>query len=158
MERIGSQIESSLARTGAAPAVELQKITAAWPDAVGDAVARNAWPLRIGRDGVLHVATSSATWAFELDRLSPELQRRLSDALGGESAPTGLRFRVGPIPEPGRPAEEKGSGQGAPVEASPETLAEADFAAAEIEDPELRELVRRAARASLARAGSGRAF
>jgi len=158
MERIGKEIESSLARTGAAPALELQRIAAAWPAAVGDAVARNAWPLRIGRDGVLHVATSSATWAFELDRLSPELALRLSDALGEGSAPKGLSFRVGPIPEPGRPAEERRARPDPTLGASPETLAEADSAAAEIEDPELRELVRRAARASLAGPCSGRAF
>ena len=158
MERIGRSIESSLARTGAAPAVELQRITAAWAAAVGDAVARNAWPLRIGRDGALHVATSSATWAFELDRLSPELLRRLGETLGDRSTPTALRFRVGPIPEPGGAAEEPRAGVQASVGASPEAFAEADSAAAEIEDPELRELVRRAARASLARARSGRAF
>lgn len=157
MERIGKAIESSLARTGAAPAVELQRITAVWPEAVGDAVARNAWPLRIGRDGVLHVATSSATWAFELDRLAPELAQRLSEALGA-AAPAGIRFRVGPIPEPGRSADTPRDRPEPSAEASPETLEEADSAAAEIEDPELRELVRRAARASLARARSGRAF
>jgi hypothetical protein len=43
-------------------------------------------------------------------------------------------------------------------EPSPEEAAEADSAAAEIEDPELRELVRRAARASLAKARSDRGF
>ena len=43
-------------------------------------------------------------------------------------------------------------------EITPKAAAEADSAAAEIEDPELRELVRRAARASLARAQSGRGF
>ena len=37
-----------------------------------DAIARNAWPLRIGRDGTLHVAAASATWAFELDRMSAD--------------------------------------------------------------------------------------
>ncbi len=158
MERIGRAIESSLARTGAAPAVELQRITAAWPAAVGDAVARNAWPLRIGRDGVLHVATSSATWAFELDRLAPELSRRLGDALGEGWAPTGIRFRTGPIPEPARPPDDPPAGPDPARGASSESLAEAAAAAAEIEDPELRELVRRAALASLAKARSGRGF
>ena len=30
------------------------------------AIAANAWPARIARDGTLHVATSSSAWAFEL--------------------------------------------------------------------------------------------
>jgi predicted nucleic acid-binding Zn ribbon protein len=157
MERIDREIERTLARSGSGQAVELSRVTAAWPEAVGEAVARNAWPLRIGRDGTLHVATSSATWAFELDRLSPELGGRLKAVLG-DAAPQILRFRVGPVPESG--ASSQASGQSVTTGPEPplEAVREADSAAAEIEDPELRELVRRAARASLARARSDRAF
>ena len=100
MDRIGREVERELARGGSKAALPLSEITAAWPQAVGEAVARQAWPLRLGRDGTLHVATSSATWAFELDRLSPEIGERLS-ALVGAAAPRKLRFRVGPVPEPG---------------------------------------------------------
>jgi predicted nucleic acid-binding Zn ribbon protein len=157
MERIDREVERTLGSTGSAPALELSRITAAWPRAVGEAVARNAWPARIARDGTLHVATSSATWAFELDRLARELAVRLATVLG-TSAPAALRFRVGPIPEPGRSSETIASEAARPPDASPEEAAEADSAASEIEDPELRELVRRAARASLVKARSGRAF
>ena len=157
MERIGREIERELSRSGGGVGLELAEITTAWPKAVGEAVARQAWPLRLGRDGTLHVATASATWAFELDRLSPEIAERLS-ALLGHAAPAKLRFRVGPVPEPGADAE--------PVQAAskerPSVTAEADAEAARlasaIEDPELRELVARAARASLSRARSGRGF
>jgi hypothetical protein len=157
MERIDREIERSLARTGSGQGLELSRVTAVWSEAVGNAVARNAWPLRIGRDGTLHVATSSATWAFELDRLSPELTTRLEVFLG-DNAPRTLRFRIGPVPEPGALPEASGEPATATPEPSLEADAEADSAAAEIEDPELRELVRRAARASLARARSDRAF
>jgi hypothetical protein len=157
MERIGREVERTLGATGSAQALELSRISTAWPDAVGEAVARNAWPLRIGRDGTLHVATSSATWAFELDRLSQELAARL-EAVLGSSAPAALRFRVGPIPEPGRSSEIAAEAAATAPTISPEAAVEADSAASEIDDPELRELVRRAARASLERARSGRAF
>jgi hypothetical protein len=120
-------------------------------------IARQAWPLRLGRDGTLHVATSSATWAFELDRLSPEIGERLVGLLG-DSAPPKLRFRVGPIPEPGISAERSAPRATKPPEATSETAAAAASAAAAIDDPELRELAARAARASLERARSGRAF
>ena len=83
MERIGNEVKRTLAASGGGGALALSEITAAWPSAVGDAVARQAWPQRIGRDGTLHVATSSATWAFELDRLAPEIDERL----GGRSRP-----------------------------------------------------------------------
>jgi len=157
MERIGHEVERRLSQAGAERALHAAEITSVWPSAVGAAVAREAWPLRLGRDGSLHVATSSATWAFELDRLAPEIATRLSAALG-ESAPRSLRFRVGPIPEPGAAGERSRERASTAPEITPKAAAEADSAAAEIEDPELRELVRRAARASLARAQSSRGF
>jgi hypothetical protein len=156
MERIGRNVERELSRGEAGRVLALSHITSAWPRAVGDAVARQAWPLRLGRDGTLHVATSSATWAFELDRLAPEIRARLAAALGDE-VPTALRFRVGPVPEPG-PVEATASAPAPPPHASERASAEAHSAAAAIDDPELRDLVSRAARASLGRARSDRGF
>ena len=151
MERIGHEVEQALGRTGGGEGLALSEITRVWPQAVGDAVARQAWPARVGRDGTLHVATSSATWAFELDRLASEVGARLRELLG-EHAPASLRFRVGPVPEPGRLAEETSSTTCRPPSDTPETEAEAASVTAGIEDPELRALVARAARASLGRA------
>lgn len=156
MERIGKGVERELSRGGARGALPLSEITSAWPAAVGDAVAREAWPLRVGRDGTLHVATTSATWAFELDRLSPEIEERLSTLLGA-AAPKKLRFRVGPVPEPAA-APAGVSDSPAPPEVTAEVASEAAAAAAAIDDPELRELAARAARVSLSRARSGRHF
>lgn len=147
MERIGEAVERQLARSGGGTVLALAEITAVWPEAVGEAVARQAWPLRVGRDGTLHVATVSSTWAFELDRLAPEIESRLS-ALAGAAAPKKLRFRVGPVPEPGAPAETS-ERVDEPPRPTPETESEAAALAAEIEDPELRDLIARTARASL---------
>jgi hypothetical protein len=158
MERIGRNVERELGRMGPGDTAAISRIAAAWPQVVGDAVARNAWPLRVGRDGTLHVATSSSTWAFELDRLASEIVERLGQALG-PSAPSALRFRPGPVPEPGRDercASEQAVSESPP--APPEVVAEAASAASVIADPELREVVERAARASLAKARSGRRF
>ena len=157
MERIEKSVEHLLSRSGGGTALALAEITAAWPEAVGKAVSREAWPLRVARDGTLHVATSSSTWAFELDRLSPEIEERLR-ALVGPAAPGKLRFRVGPVPEHGPPSEGEPASPASPPLVTPQVDSEAAAAASEIEDPELRELVARAARASLARARSGRHF
>jgi hypothetical protein len=157
MERIGPEIEKTLAASGGGAVVALAEIATAWPEAVGEAVSRQAWPLRLGRDGTLHVATSSATWAFELDRLAPEIQEQLAAALG-PSAPVKLRFRVGPVPEHGQTSDEPAATSGEPLRTSPETASAAEAAAGEIEDPELREIVEKAARASLSRARSDRFF
>jgi hypothetical protein len=155
MERIGKEIERELARGGSRDVIPLAAVTEVWSDTVGATVARQAWPLRIGRDGTLHIATSSSTWAHELDLLQDEILEGLSHRLGAE-APTRLRFAVGPIPEP---AAAVGSGPERPsVDVPPEVVSEAARVAARIDDPELRALVSRAARASLFRARSGRSF
>jgi Dna[CI] antecedent, DciA len=167
MERIGRDVERTLRTVGGGAALALAEITSAWPGAVGEAIARNAWPFRLARDGTLQVATVSATWAFELDRMSVEISERLAGALEEqglrEHIPTALRFRVGPVPEPGAtPPEDvtnktKNVGENA-GEDDADTLSEASAVAAAIEDPELRELVARAARASLSRPPSSRRF
>lgn len=157
MDRIGTQVERELARGGAPPSLPLAAITAAWPEAVGAAVARQAWPLRLSRDGTLHVATSSSTWAFELDRLSPEILAALAVHVPHDALAR-LRFAVGPIPEAAGPESSAAEVRVEAPEPTSEEIAAAESAAAAIDDPELRELAVRAARASLAKARSGRRF
>jgi hypothetical protein len=155
MERIGNEVERGLARVGGGEGLSLSELTTCWPEVVGEQISRNAWPLRMSKDGTLHVATSSATWAFELDRMRTEIVAQLAEALG-ESAPKALRFRPGPLPEPPAPAPADMPEQ-AP-EPSSEVRQEAASAAAAIADPELREMVEKAARASLSRGRSDRDF
>jgi len=158
MERIGHEVERELGRGGSRDAIPLVALTTAWPVAVGDAVARHAWPLRIARDGTLHVATASASWAQELAFLSDEILERLREHLGPD-APTKVRCAVGPIPEAERIADESRFEEFPSVDdIPPEVRSAAASAASAISDPELREMVARAARASLLRARSGRNF
>ncbi|MDX6512763.1 MAG: Dna[CI] antecedent, DciA, partial [Gaiellaceae bacterium] len=93
---IGESVRSELARFG--PAAGMADLVAAWPGAVGEAIAGNAWPARVGRDGTLYVHAASSAWAFELGQLEPTIRERLRDALG-EAAPPKLRFAVGNLPE-----------------------------------------------------------
>jgi hypothetical protein len=153
MERIGEEVRRSLAHAGAPDADGLAAVTDAWPDAVGPAIARAAWPLRIARDGTLHVAAVSSIWAFELGRLEAELRGRLATTLG-DHAPPALRFAPGPVPEPARA---DASGPKAPMPTAEEAAAARRLAAA-IADDDLRETIRRAAEASLATHRSGRPF
>ena len=157
MERIGREVERELGRGGSRDAIPLTALTAAWPEVVGDAVARNAWPLRIARDGTLHVATASATWAHELGFLSDEILERLRAQLGAD-APTKVKCAVGPIPAAGRAHEQVPEPFPSAEDMPPEVRSEAAAVASAISDPDLREVVARAARASLLRARSGRDF
>ena len=157
MERIGGEIDRELARSGSRDAIPLAAITAAWPVAVGAAVARQAWPLRLGRDGTLHVAVASSTWAHELDRLQDAILDGLRAQLA-DATPPAVRFAVGPIPEPPTSIEDAATENDPPIAVPPEVESAAAAAASEIDDPELRELVARAARASLVKARSDRDF
>jgi hypothetical protein len=146
-ERIGSDVRSELARFG--PAEGMTEIVRAWPAAVGDQIARNAWPARLARDGTLHVAAVSSTWAFELAQLEPKLLERLRAALGG-AAPSALRFAPGKLPE--LSAEDFEAAKEAPPQPTPEDRELATALASGIEDESLRKIVAKAALASLGRA------
>jgi hypothetical protein len=149
IERIGRDVERELGRFGA-PA-EIGRLVAVWPAAVGEAVARNAWPARVARDGTVHVHTSSSAWAFELT----QLEGRLREALGA-AAPVRMRFAPGPLPEV---SPEGGDGRGRSALApTAEEQAAAQRLVAGIGNEELREKVQRAAELSLARAAADRRF
>ena len=154
MRRLGDDAARLLAAAGAPGVDRFAEIVAAWPACTGDAIARAAWPRRLARDGTLHIATASSTWAFELDRLSADIAKRLRDSLGA-AAPDALRFAPGPIPAPG---EDAAVASELALEVSAESRSEGQLVAAPIEDAELRELVARAAAASLERARSDRHF
>src|SRR5437764_1318776 len=75
MERIGDDVRRELGRFG--PSAGMTEIVAAWPEAVGEAIAQNAWPARIGRDGTLYVHAADAIWAFELGQRAQEIAARV---------------------------------------------------------------------------------
>ena len=108
-----------------------------WPPAVGEAIARNAWPARIARDGTVHVSTADSVWAFELGHRAAEIAERLGVAR--------LRFAPGPLPEAAEPVT------AAAVSPTPEELAEGRRIAAPITDERVRESVQKAVSFSLAR-------
>jgi hypothetical protein len=153
VERLGPEIRQELSRFG--PQGGMPEVIEAWPAAVGEMVAANAWPAWIARDGTLHVSTSSSAWAFELAQLAPTVLQRLQEALG-ESAPKALRFALGHLPEAA--GAEPGEARPELLSPTPEALQTAAALAAGVADEELREWVARAAAASLSRQQSDRQF
>jgi hypothetical protein len=142
-EPIGDDVRRELGRFG--PESALGEVVAAWPAAVGPAIAANAWPARIARDGTLHVATSSSAWAFELTQLADSIVARLEEHLPAQ-CPKTLRFAVGTLPEQG---SETSASRTVP-EPDQEARAEGERIAQGIGDERLREAVAKAAAASLA--------
>jgi hypothetical protein len=147
MDPLGSEVKRELARFG--PQSGMGDVVAAWTDAVGAGIARNAWPARIQRDGTLIVHAADAVWAFELGHRAAEIAARLPNV-------ERIRFVPGPLPEA---AADDPQARAAPL-ARPTAAqaAQAESWAAEIEDGELRERVAAAAAASLARGSADRPF
>lgn len=139
MKHLGDEVKRELSRFGVA--ADLGALVETWPDAVGETIARNAWPARIGRDGTLHVHTVDSVWAFELTNRAAEIASRLRVE--------NVRFAPGPLPEPTPPEAETNPRR--PTGATPAVREEGERLAAGIEDENLRKIVARAAAASLAK-------
>ncbi len=155
MERLDTSVRIALRGAGVPDAGALAEVTRTWPAAVGDAIARAAWPQRITRDGTLLVAATSATWAFELGQLADEILAKVTAAVG-ENAPTALRFTPGAVPAPAAPVVDVEPQTALRVD--PDTRRLAASLTAAMTDDELRATIARAAAASLARAASDRRF
>jgi hypothetical protein len=150
MERVGDSVARELSRFGSAGG-GLEPLVEAWPAAVGEEIARNAWPARLARDGTLHVHTKDSIWAFELTSRAEEIRRRL-----GEAAPARLVFAAGPLPERAPSPNEKASRR--PRKPTPEQLAEAEVLTRGIRDSDLRGIVAKTVAASLSRNVDDRSF
>jgi hypothetical protein len=142
VEPLGDQIRAELSRVGADSGAG--DAVTAWPAAVGEEIARNAWPARTQPDGTLVVHVRDAIWGFELTQRAVEISERLPGR-------PRLRFTPGPLPETTPEPLPK-----PPIEASPEQAREAAALAAGIADPNLRESVAKTIKAALARATDGR--
>ena len=142
MERLGDEVRSELRRVGADSGAG--DVVTSWPEAVGDEIARNAWPARTQPDGTLVVHVRDSIWGFELTQRAGEISERLPGR-------PRLRFLPGPLPDPApEPMPQR------LLEATPAQASEAATLASGIEDPELRESVAKAIKAALARASDDR--
>jgi hypothetical protein len=146
VKHLGEDVKRELGRFGSAAG--LPELLDAWPAAVGETIARNAWPARIARDGTLHVNTADSVWAFELTNRAQEIAKRV----GVDQ----IRFAAGRLPEPSLDASEEARKR--PIRPSEREREEGERLAAQIEDEKLRKVVARAAAASLAKGLSDRSF
>jgi Dna[CI] antecedent, DciA len=142
VEPVGEQIRAELSRVGADSGAG--DAVSTWPAAVGEEIARNAWPARTQPDGTLVVHVRDAIWGFELTQRAEEISGRLPGR-------PKLRFTPGPLPDTTREPPVR-----AQLEASPEQAREAAELAAGIKDQHLRESVAKAIKAALARARDDR--
>jgi len=146
VKHLGEEVKRELGRFG--PEGGISELVEAWPAAVGETIARSAWPARVARDGTLHVNTTDSIWAFKRTSRAGEIAERL----GVDR----VRFAPGRLPEAEEPSLE--GPESKPPEPSESLRREGARLAAEIEDENLRKIVARAAAASLAKGISDRSF
>ena len=147
MERLGDMLKRELGRFG--PQAGIGEAVDVWPAAVGEEIARNAWPARFTRDGTLVVHTRDSVWGFELTQRADEIAKRLPNVKA-------MRFVPGPLPE-AEVVHTEAAPQGPPT-ATPEQIEQAANWTSQIEDEDLRKVVAKTAELSLARAASDRSF
>jgi hypothetical protein len=146
VKQLGEEVKRELGRFG--PSGGIADLVEVWPQAVGETIARHAWPARVARDGTLHVNTTDSVWAFELTSRAGEIAKRV----GVER----IRFAAGRLPE--APDPELEGRESKPPRPSESLRQEGARLAAGIEDENLRKIVARAAAASLAKGISDRPF
>jgi hypothetical protein len=122
--------------------LDLIAIGRAWPQIVGEVVARETWPARLDADGSLLVHASSSLWVAELTLLAQSVLARLAETLGS-GAPARVVFRIGPVPAIGGPA---------PAPSAPPISDQVRAAAAELSASIADDELRAAAERALARA------
>jgi hypothetical protein len=144
VKQLGEEVKRELGRFG--PAEGIADLVEAWPEVVGETIARHAWPARIARDGTLHVNTTDSIWAFELTSRAAEIAERA----GVER----IRFAPGRLPDLAESGPEETESM--PPKPSESLRQEGARLAAGIEDENLRKIVARAAAASLAKGISDR--
>ena len=97
---IGEVLKQVLQNRGLGNASELSGLHSKWAEAVGEKIASHAGPEGL-RGGTLTVMVDSSAWMNQLSMLSPEIIRKVNEALGGGERVEELRFRLG-RPAPAR--------------------------------------------------------
>ncbi len=100
-----------------APSV-FERVRAAWPDVVGDALARHSAPIHL-RAGVLRVRVDDPAWGGQFrylnDTLVATFASRVPDAAIREISVTGRADEDGPAGGAARAADEWSDGTGEPA-------------------------------------------
>lgn len=75
--RLVDEVRRYLERSGIAERIEQAGVIPAWPEIVGEAIAKVTTPLRVDQ-GVLIVAVRSSPWLMELKLMEREILERIN--------------------------------------------------------------------------------
>jgi predicted nucleic acid-binding Zn ribbon protein len=113
----------------------------AWNRAVGPQISAKAQPDRL-RDDVLYVRVATSVWMHELQFMKQDIIAKLNDILGG-SPVAQIRFFIGEVEAP--PPQREESAQLVDArDLKPDEKEFIDGTIADVTDPELRDVLKRA--------------
>lgn len=137
MERLGDIVDRTVKRLPLGRQLEDYALWTVWDDTMGPAVARNARPEKL-RNGTLFVRVRAAAWMQQLHYMKDIMLEKLNRRLGREVI-TNIFFVVGEVT-----AETPREDPDGPVEPTAvDTARLPEQALDEIDDPELRDSLRR---------------
>lgn len=139
MEKAGEILDHLFQRFNLKRPLREQGVFAVWDACVGETMAGHAQPASI-EQGRLLVTVSDPAWMHQLQFLKEEIKQKLNSGLG-RGVVREIRFRVGEIKRPEKPAPASSGSRPILLEAG--VLKAIDEAVAVIEDEEVRESVRR---------------
>ncbi|MEE9613909.1 MAG: DUF721 domain-containing protein [Thermodesulfobacteriota bacterium] len=139
---IGSVLDRTFRHLGLNAKLREYRVKLAWPEAVGRTVSGKTAPIRL-MGKVLHVAVASSPWMTELGYHKKDILSKLNRIVG-EAAVTEIVFKPGTV----KPLREKTSPQRRPPlrprhEITEKERSFIDRTAEAIEDPALKELIKR---------------
>ncbi len=139
--RIGALVEDVLHARGFEDKIREYRTWLIWDETVGPQIAARARPVRI-RDGVLEIRVDQPVWMQQLQLMKPLLLGRLNDRLGG-AVLRDLFLRQGKnapvVPPPAPPAPPAWLR----IELDDRDRREIEAALGSLDDPELKEQLRR---------------
>ena len=93
-QRVSDLLARFLSKKGLSGRVAQAGVLDAWPELVGERIARNTTAMAVRTDGVLVVKVRSAPWAQELSLMTPQIIARINS--GREAGRiTGIHWTVG---------------------------------------------------------------
>lgn len=149
VERAGAVLSRWLRNHGRDGDLREHTIRLRWPELVGEQLAQRTQPTTL-RDGLLTVNVANAAWLNELTFMRGAILRQINEVVGTATVKA-IRLvagRIRPAPPP-PPVVEPPPAVAIPPEERERI--ERELAASEVEDPDLREAIRRARLAQLGR-------
>ncbi|HSB53332.1 MAG TPA: DUF721 domain-containing protein [Gemmatimonadales bacterium] len=93
LTRLGEALQVYLKKAGLVRRIGQARVLEDWAELVGPQIAKVTQPESVGQDGILRVRVATASWAAELQLMTPQILARVNKDRAGRI--TGIRWTAG---------------------------------------------------------------